>query len=348
MNINKEDLESYADKILFDCLNEKRKVKIDITDRILLFNESQSENRIEIGKYAITLMLLFSCFSMNGKLFQRSLYYYYWACKSIIERKVGTCVFFLTKLREEICKNVDEMQWYAQIVHLDKMLYFIIGHETYHVLYAQNETIRQKAIDDIDAFLEDMYTNRTRTKDKLAERLLNNSLEFVMADTKFKEELACDKNSIAFLFKYVLDNNTIDIQKHELIYQQILDMVMMLQYDGINSSDFRSNMSKTNLKQFILAQHYGIFRIWVTAITIGETDKADVDVYSCLERTQNRYASIFSKKLRIRFREYGMANSNEKGQLTEGDLMIKYKHQLCLISDLINNMLVGEDAMQIA
>lgn len=349
MNINKEHLEKYAGRIIFDYLNIERKIQISFTDNVLLFNKSQSENCIEIGRYSITMMLLFSCFSINKKLFQRILYYYYWACKSIVERKVGTCAFFLTKLREEICTNVNKMQWYARLIHLDLMLHFIIGHETYHILFAQDESLKRKAIVDIGDFMKDIYKNKKRSKNKIGEYLLDLSLENILEDDCFKEEIACDKNSILFLFKTKLNCNTNhDMQFYESIYQQLLDMVMMFQYNGIHSSDFINYMSKDNAKQFINTQFYGVFRLWVTANTIAETDKYNVNVYSCLERTKERYDSIYSKKMRIRLCEYGMANNNEKVQLTDGDIMNKYRHQMCLMSDLINNMLIGEEIFNTA
>ena len=341
MSIDKNELESYATRILSENNVTDKEVRIVFSDNTLLFKETPSECCIEIGVNAITLMVLFSCFSINGLLFQRTLYCYYWASKSIVERKIGTCAFFLSKLREELCKNIDKMQWYGQMIRIDLLLYFVIGHETFHILFKQNEKAKQNAIIDISAFLEDMYANRLRTKSKTAERLLDNSLNSIMEDDEFKEELACDKYSLDFLFKSILNDNRIDLKSFESIYQQLLDMVMMFQYDSISSSDFRRNLKIDNLRLFILGQHYGVFRLWITAITISELDQFGIDINSCLDKTRQRYSSIHSKKMRIKLKEYAMSSNNEMGQLTD-NLIKKYRQQMRLMGDLINNMLIGE------
>lgn len=340
--IPKEALESYSSSILTNCLGETKKVQIDLSERVLLFATSETgENHIDMGRYASSLMLLFSCYTLNKKLFQRTLYLYYWASKSIVERKIGKCVFFLTKLREELCSKIDKMQWYAKTIHLDLLLYFVIGHETFHLIYKHNSGLKQDAIQDIDLFLNDMIENRIKSN-RIADRLLNESLEALLKDDACKEELACDKNSILFMSKHVLSSRTDDEQSFETICQQLMDMQIMLLYNDINASDLRRDVRISNIRSFILSQHYLVTRLWITALTLQEIETADLNLYSCLNRANNSYTNLYSRKLRIKFKEYGFSNSNELGQLTENDLLIRYRQQMGLIADLIFNMLVGE------
>lgn len=340
MTLNIDVLEEYVNGFVRSNTSLTSKLTIERSSRILLL-DNKGGNCIYIGEPAITLMLLFSCFAKDSRLFRKTLFFFYWTYKNLIQYKLEGAVRCCLALSKEVGKKAHQIYGYAQQFQNDLLIFYLVGHEAAHLCFADDKNYREKAISEVLSIFDDVKEMSDSFPRSIQRQLINDSIKGFSIDA-LSEEFACDRESIKFLYRTFVDSSDLSSDALQETLRQIMDMTMMFQYD-VNMSELQVfNLKKARFNHY-LSNHIGkgVLRSVNAAFTLRDLSGYGELSRSFFEDSVRKQQKTLSGYLTFNIFDVGIAVRSED-VCFDLDKINELSSTLSEVNDYLSRLLLGE------
>lgn len=341
MTLNFDNLEEYINR--FVRINTSKtdvRLSIETSSQVLLL-DNKGGTSVCIGDASIPLMLLFSCFAHDSRLFRKILFFYYWAQKNLLQYKLESAAQCCLALCKELDKKAPQIYGYARQFQNDLLVFYLIGHEAAHICFALDSDYREKAISEVLAIFEDVKEMSTKFPRKIQRALLSETVEG-FSIYALAEEYACDRESIKFLYRNFIKPSDLNQETLKEVLRQIMDMTMMFQYD-INMTELQVfNLKKARFKHY-LSNHIGkgVMRSANAAMTLSELSKQHELSMSFFQDCVSKQQQTLSGFLTFNIFDVGVAVRSDE-LCYDPEKLSDFASNLSDITDYISKLLLGE------
>lgn len=343
MTINYQELEKYVN--LINSSHSAIKGGISIVRDQSLLPKAVGDSEIHISDNSITLLLLYSCFAKDCKLFRDVLFYFYWACANITRYKLQATVYCLKKMEEIILNRESDMYGIAQSIPLDVIVRYVIGHEAIHNCFYRDKNIKNLELDKSSRFLSEVNDDIMQTKNVVLKLLFKHLVkemndEHIISDEK--EEYACDRLSLKFLYEHVLRKDLSE-DDHKNLILQLMTATMMLQYDN-NMTSLNEGVFNRRIYLAYISKHIrlGVLRVANVAYTLQDIYNYDIEIDKYIKTVNNQGQKIISGFSLFNIASIGYCLSDEMPSFDNLEYYKTLKNELDNVSNYLNHILFGE------
>lgn len=276
MILNHSETEAFVNNITSAHTDIPMKVVVD--DGVIM--PKYDNNSVSVSDYSMVMMLLESCSIRNRKLFDKILYFYYWAIKSFILGNLSNSEWCIIALEREIYKKFKRLKGIGNKVQHNLYFNFIFGHEAIHHCFANNESYKKEVMSEIVGLINEAYGDAFTNKKWLQEiisrplRVINQERSRIDA----VEECACDRESLKYIHKTYIERANLDELDYSSLLNQLLLMFSMIHYERIMNNISEHRLRITDLKKGSVRLNryqntlieYEVFRLVCATFTIIE------------------------------------------------------------------------------
>lgn len=340
MTVNYSAIEDYVNGFAVSHLPNGTRLRVQPNDMVLLL-ENNSTDVIWIGDNAVSMILLYSSIAQDRKLFRDILFFYYWSNKNWQLRRLRGAALCLHKLIGIIDKKVNRIGGYAQQFYNDILLLYMAGHEAAHICFAQDADYKKTAIEEVISIFDSLKEVEKSVKNKVIKRAYHDVSQNISIYA-IAEELACDRESISYIFNRLKDAEGVDGETLKVIMLQILNMTIMFQYDVMMNELMTFNFKRLSYLQYI--RNYigmGELRLFSAARVI--------DNLLPYEPMSQHYQNAHKEMQRL-LSSYGIINVRNVSYATgytelcvEEEPVHDIKDSIDYLTQFLNALLLGEE-----
>ena len=235
------------------------------------------DNNIRVSDFSMVLMLLESCSIVNRKLFDKLLFYYYWAIKNFILGELQSSEKCINSLIREVNKKKEKLKGIGNKVQFNLYFDFVFGHEATHHSFANNDPFKKESMNEIVGIINETYFDAFHDKIRF-KNIIKQPLKDYNQNRRPVEECACDRESLKYIHKTYIENANLNEQDYSTLLNQLLFMVSMIHYEGTMNSFSRNRLTiRDMIKRSPLYNKYlnelierEVFRLYCAAFALQE------------------------------------------------------------------------------
>lgn len=277
MLLNLSETESFVNKVASSHTSVPLSVRL--SEDVIM--PQYKDDQISISNYSMVLMLLESCSILNRKLFNKVLFFYYWASKNLILGELQNFIWCTNAFINEVNKKQRRLHGMGTKVHCNLYYNFVFGHEAIHHSFAHNDVYKKGVMNEIVEYINEAYEGAFLDREWFKNAIQQPLKDFnQQKERKIPvEECACDRESIKYIHKTFIECANLSKEEYVGLLDQLFLMISMIHYEGIMNnlsryqklSPFDLVKGSMNFNRYI-NEHIEkeIFRLGCIAFTLHE------------------------------------------------------------------------------